>query len=79
MVEVVADNTKLRRRAVRIVAAAAGVDLSRAENALTDAGGDTKVAIVGLVTGTSAQEARRRLNLANGHVRAAISVRSTAH
>ena len=49
MIDVVADNAKLRRRAVRVVVQATGVDDVRAAAALDEAGGRAKVAVVALL------------------------------
>ena len=59
MVDVRATNAKLRDRARRIVADAAGVSPSAAAAALDAAAGDVKVAIVMLLTGADAAEASR--------------------
>jgi N-acetylmuramic acid 6-phosphate etherase len=72
MVDVRVTNEKLHRRAVRIVAAATGVDDASAERALAEAGGHAKTAIVALATHVSAEQARERLARAGGHVRGAI-------
>lgn len=72
MVDVRATNEKLRRRAVRIVAAAAQVDDATAQQALDAAGGHAKTAVVALAAGVSAEQARERLARSGGHVRRAI-------
>ncbi|SPM28954.1 N-acetylmuramic acid 6-phosphate etherase, partial [Mycobacterium terramassiliense] len=72
MVDVRATNAKLRRRAVRIVRDAAGVDEQAAAGALAAAGGHAKTAIVALLAGVDAAEAAVRLDRARGHVRAAL-------
>jgi N-acetylmuramic acid 6-phosphate etherase len=72
MVDVQATNAKLRRRAVRIVAAAAGADESRAETALAAAAGRAPVAIVMLRLGVDAETARARLDAAGGSLRRAL-------
>ncbi len=59
MVDVRATNAKLRDRARRIVADAAGVSPSSAAAALETAAGDVKVAIVMLLTGADAAEAEQ--------------------
>ena len=59
MVDVRATNEKLRRRALRIVAEAAGVDETTATAALDEAGGHAKTAIVALLAGVDAAEAAR--------------------
>jgi N-acetylmuramic acid 6-phosphate etherase len=73
MVDVRATNAKLRRRAVRIVRDAAGVDEETATAALADAGGHAKTAIVALLAGVDAAEAAVRLDRARGRVRDAIT------
>ncbi len=72
MVDVRLTNAKVRRRAVRIVRDAAGVDEEIAAAALAAAGGHAKTAIVALLAGVDAAEAVVRLDRARGHVRAAI-------
>ncbi|HLV82081.1 MAG TPA: N-acetylmuramic acid 6-phosphate etherase [Chthonomonadaceae bacterium] len=73
MVDLRATNAKLRDRAARIVMAAAEVDRAAAEEALRQAGGHAKTAIVMLRLGIPAEEAARRLQAANGWVREALS------
>jgi N-acetylmuramic acid 6-phosphate etherase len=72
MVDVRATNAKLRRRAVRIVRDAAGVDEPAATAALAAAGGHAKTAIVALLAGVDAGEAAARLQAAGGRVRDAL-------
>lgn len=73
MVDLRATNEKLRRRAVRIVAAAAAVPKAEAETALARAGGRVPVAIVMIGAGVSAAEAAERLARAGGSVRRALT------
>jgi N-acetylmuramic acid 6-phosphate etherase len=73
MVDVQPTNAKLRERAVRIVEEATGIDEQQAREALREAGDDVKVAIVALLEGVPAAEARARLAVAGGVVRAALS------
>lgn len=61
MVDVVAANEKLQDRVRRIVASASGASAADVDEALTDADGDARVAIVSLLAGIDAQVARRRL------------------
>lgn len=75
MVDVQATNEKLRARAVRIIAYAAGTDEETAAAALAIAGGDTRVAIVALRLGVDSDEARRRLELHGGNLRSALEHR----
>lgn len=72
MVDVRPTNAKLRRRAVRIVRDAAGVDEETATAALAAAGGHAKTAIVALLAGVDAAEATARLDRARGRVRDAL-------
>ena len=71
MVDVQPTNSKLRDRAVRIVAEATGLDRDTALTRLERAGGDVKTAIVMELMGITAGEASRRLAAADGVVRAA--------
>jgi N-acetylmuramic acid 6-phosphate etherase len=72
MVDLVPSNEKLRARARSIVREAAGVPAEEADEALARCGGDPKVAIVSLLTGTEPDESRRRLADAGGVVRRAV-------
>jgi N-acetylmuramic acid 6-phosphate etherase len=72
MVDVRPTNAKLRRRAVRIVRDAAGVDEKAAAAALSAAGGHAKTAIVALLAGVDTAEAALRLDRARGRVRDAL-------
>jgi N-acetylmuramic acid 6-phosphate etherase len=72
MVDVRPTSAKLRRRAVRIVRDAAGVDEKTAAAALAAAGGHAKTAIVALLAGVDAAEATARLDRARGRVRDAL-------
>ena len=72
MVDVRPTSAKLRRRAVRIVRDAAGVDEEAATAALAAAGGHAKTAIVALLAGVDAAEAAVRLDRARGRVRDAL-------
>jgi len=73
MVDVRVTNAKLRDRATRIVEQVAGVDATAAASALAEAGGDAKVAVTMLRTGTSAAGARERLDAVGGHLRRALN------
>ncbi|WP_425326270.1 N-acetylmuramic acid 6-phosphate etherase [Mycobacterium kubicae] len=75
MVDVRATNAKLRRRTVRIVRDAAGVDEETAARALAAADGHAKTAIVALLAGVDAAEAAARLDRVHGRVRDALRVR----
>lgn len=72
MVDMAPTNAKLVDRARRIVAAAAEVDEPAAQAALDAADGQTKVAIVHLLTGLDPQQARERLAAGQGRVGEAI-------
>jgi N-acetylmuramic acid 6-phosphate etherase len=74
MVDVVADNAKLRRRAVRLVVQATEVDDAGAAAALAEAGGRAKVAVVALRAGVSVTRAEQLLAAAAGNARVAISL-----
>jgi N-acetylmuramic acid 6-phosphate etherase len=71
MVNVQPMNAKLRGRAVRIVAEAAGIDPEKAA-ALLDAGGTLKTAIVMARLGIAREAAEQRLNAAHGRVSEAL-------
>lgn len=73
MVDVVQTNKKLRERALHIVTEATGVNTNTARQALSDAGGNCKTAIVMILAGCSAAQADMRLQAAHGHVRDALS------
>ena len=72
MVDVVAANEKLRRRARRILREATGVDDATALAALEDAGWHTKTALVALLAGVPTDVARERLERHGGRVRRAL-------
>jgi len=74
MVDLKADNAKLRRRALRAVAAATGLDHDRAEAALDLAGGEAKVAIVAQLAGVGVDAARDLLARTDGRVRLAVAL-----
>lgn len=76
MVDVRATNVKLRRRTMRIVRDAAGVDEQTATAALAAADGHAKTAIVALLAGIDAEQAALRLDETNGRVREAVMERS---
>jgi N-acetylmuramic acid 6-phosphate etherase len=75
MVDVVADNAKLRARARRAVELATGASNREVEAALDAAGGDAKVAIVSLLGGIDAATARARLDENGGVVRRSLEAR----
>ncbi len=69
MVDVHASNTKLVARSVRIVQTVTGVDAATAEDALTQAGGHAKVAIVMLAKGLNRTDANALLEKHSGFLR----------
>lgn len=73
MVDMVATNAKLARRAQRIVMEATGVPEDRAVAVLAGAGGEVKVAIVMELADVDVGAARSLLEAAGGHVRRALS------
>lgn len=73
MVDVQPTNEKLVDRAVRIVAEATGCREDEAQRALDASDGHAKTAIVMILRGVGAAEARERLARADGFVRRAIS------
>jgi N-acetylmuramic acid 6-phosphate etherase len=72
MVDVHPVNSKLRRRAIGIVATATGLAHDEARAVLEAAGYEPKTAIVMVLVGVDADEARQRLAASGGHVRAAL-------
>lgn len=68
MVNLVADNAKLRGRAARIVAQIAAVTGDDADRALAQAGHDTKLAVL-IASGIDPDGARARLEAAGGRLR----------
>jgi N-acetylmuramic acid 6-phosphate etherase len=72
MVDFNPSNTKLRRRAVRIVEAATGLPEVEAGELLRRSDNETKVAIVAALAGVEPDAARRRLIAARGIVRQAV-------
>jgi N-acetylmuramic acid 6-phosphate etherase len=73
MVNVTADNEKLRGRAARIVARITGVDLDTASGALKLSNGEVKPAILIAAGVDTLAAAERLLGETNGNVRAALS------
>jgi len=72
MVDVRASNEKLEARARRIVSLSTGASAERADQALAEADGSAKVAIVSLLGGLDADSARSRLDHAKGNIRTAL-------
>jgi len=80
MVDVQPTNEKLRERARRIVMEATGCSYERAAQALGEAGGETKTAIVALLLDLPADESRQVLGRAHGRIREALgNKRGEAH
>lgn len=77
MVYVALTNQKLRQRGARILREASGATVSSAEQALRQSQHDLPVALVMLITGANAREARHRLQQSRGHVRQALESRVT--
>jgi N-acetylmuramic acid 6-phosphate etherase len=74
MIDAATDNAKLRRRAVRVVVQATGVDEVRAVAALEEAGGRAKIAVVTLRAGVSVTRAEELLDASADNARVAISL-----
>lgn len=72
MVDVRATNKKLEGRAVRLVQHATAAGAEEAAQALAQAGGSVKTAMVMLKLGIGAEEAAARLQRAGGHARRAL-------
>ena len=72
MVDVRASNQKLEARARRIVGSATGASPEEVEQALVDADGSAKVAIVSLLAGLDAEASRARLEESSGNIRSAL-------
>lgn len=73
MVDVVASNEKLRRRATRMVREVTGVDAATATAVLDASGWRAKPAIVALLAGIEVPEAVERLAVSQGRVREALA------
>ncbi len=72
MVDLRATNDKLRRRAVKLVSIAAGVDEAAALAALEPSHFEVKTAVVALRLALSVEQARERLAAASGSLRRAL-------
>jgi len=72
MVGVVADNDKLRRRAVRIVRELTEASVHRVERALADSDGDARLAVLMVSRGVDVEDARLALSLADGSLSVAL-------
>ncbi len=73
MVDVQATNAKLKARALRIVTQVTGAGPSAVAEALTNAGGSAKLAILMMETGLNADEARLLLERSGGFLRRALA------
>ncbi|GLY98415.1 N-acetylmuramic acid 6-phosphate etherase [Actinoplanes sp. NBRC 103695] len=73
MTDMLAANAKLRDRRLRILAEATGADEPACVQALADADGDTKLAVVILISGAPADRARQALSDARGHAHTALT------
>jgi N-acetylmuramic acid 6-phosphate etherase len=71
MMGVAPENAKLRERARRNVVLASGASEERVDEALDAAAGDARVALVSLLAGVDADDARSRLDASDGSVRKA--------
>ncbi|WP_328604993.1 N-acetylmuramic acid 6-phosphate etherase [Amycolatopsis sp. NBC_00345] len=72
MVSMRATNAKLRGRTIRILQEATGMTMADCSDALTEAGGDLKTALVHLLSGCDVSRAAEALDANSGHVRKAL-------
>jgi N-acetylmuramic acid 6-phosphate etherase len=72
MVSMRATNAKLRGRTVRILREATGMETQDCAQALSEANGDLKIALVHLLSGMDVQRAAQALASHDGHVRNAL-------
>lgn len=72
MTDMIASNAKLRDRQERMLSQATGADPAVCRQALSDADGDPKVALVTLMSQAGVAEARKALELAGGKVHEAL-------
>lgn len=72
MVDMQPTNRKLKRRAVRVVSTATGLDMEASEELLDEAGGNIKTAIVMELASVGRSDAEYALKLARGHTRDAV-------
>ncbi|ANN14662.1 N-acetylmuramic acid 6-phosphate etherase [Amycolatopsis orientalis] len=72
MVSMRATNAKLRGRTIRILREATGMSMADCSDALTEADGDLKVALVHLLSGEDVANAAKALAASDGHVRKAL-------
>lgn len=76
MIDLRMNSRKLQERGKRVIMMVTGVDYGGAEKALRAAAGHVKTAIVMIKANVSAREARERLHVADGLVRAAVEGKS---
>ncbi|MFV2197679.1 N-acetylmuramic acid 6-phosphate etherase [Nocardiopsis sp. LOL_012] len=79
MVGVDATNGKLRGRVVAILTEATGLEEHVCARALARSGGDTRAALVSLLSGADADRAARALAAARGRVRGALAALGVEH
>jgi N-acetylmuramic acid 6-phosphate etherase len=72
MIDVRADNEKLRVRAAKMVALASGIDEDEAAKVLVASGYETRTAVVAVTAGITPEDARERLAEAGGDLRAVV-------
>ncbi len=72
MVSMRATNAKLRGRTIRILREATGMSMADCSDALTEADGELKVALVHLLSGVDVANAAKALATSDGHVRKAL-------
>jgi len=72
MVDLIAGNTKLRERAIRLICTLAAVDARDAQSLLEESGGRVKVAVVMARRGLDASQARALLDRHGGSLREAL-------
>jgi N-acetylmuramic acid 6-phosphate etherase len=72
MVDLQLSNQKLQQRAIKTVMDVTGVEYGVAQQALSDAEGHVKTALVMLLAGANVVQARQALQQAQGFVREAI-------
>ena len=73
MVDLVASNAKLRGRMLDILAEATGLPQATCAEALTEAGGELKTALVAVLGEVTPERARAALARSDGHVHAALA------
>ncbi|MEL6820827.1 MAG: N-acetylmuramic acid 6-phosphate etherase, partial [Calditrichota bacterium] len=76
MVDLMMTSRKLEERSKRTVMMITGVDYEHARSVLQEAGGHVKTALVMILANVSVIEAKERLKISNGFVRAAIEMQS---